>query len=84
MFLINLAFARDRSIEKRIKMSPKLRDKIAIITGGGRGIGLAAAKRFVDEGAFVFITGRRPEELDKAKIDIGHDVTTVQGRYRRP
>jgi len=43
----------------------KLQDKIAVITGGSSGIGLATAKRFVDEGAHVFITGRRQSELDR-------------------
>jgi NAD(P)-dependent dehydrogenase (short-subunit alcohol dehydrogenase family) len=57
----------------------KLKDKIAIITGGSSGIGLAAAQRFVAEGAYVFITGRRQVELDKAKAKIGKNVTTVQG-----
>jgi NAD(P)-dependent dehydrogenase (short-subunit alcohol dehydrogenase family) len=57
----------------------KLDGKIAVITGGSSGIGLAAAKRFVDEGAYVFITGRRLLELEKAKAAIGRNVTTVQG-----
>jgi NAD(P)-dependent dehydrogenase (short-subunit alcohol dehydrogenase family) len=53
--------------------------KIAVITGGSSGIGLATAKRFVAEGAYVFITGRREAELEKAKAEIGGNVTTVQG-----
>jgi NAD(P)-dependent dehydrogenase (short-subunit alcohol dehydrogenase family) len=57
----------------------KLAGKVAVITGGSTGIGLASAKRFVDEGAYVFITGRRQAELDKAKAEIGRNVTTVQG-----
>jgi len=57
----------------------KLTGKTAVITGGSSGIGLAAAKRFVDEGAYVFITGRRQSELDKAKAAVGQNVTTVQG-----
>ena len=57
----------------------KLIDKVAVITGGSNGIGLATAKRFVAEGAYVFITGRRQSELDKAKAEIGSNVTTVQG-----
>jgi NAD(P)-dependent dehydrogenase (short-subunit alcohol dehydrogenase family) len=57
----------------------KLNGKIAVITGGSSGIGLATAKRFVDEGAYVFITGRRQSELDKAKAAIGRNVSTVQG-----
>jgi NAD(P)-dependent dehydrogenase (short-subunit alcohol dehydrogenase family) len=57
----------------------KLNGKTAVITGGSSGIGLAAAKRFVDEGAHVFIMGRRQSELDKAKAEIGRNVSTVQG-----
>ena len=47
-------------------MSNKLKDKIALVTGGTEGIGLATAKLFVEEGAYVFITGRRQKELDEA------------------
>src|SRR6516165_7654864 len=57
----------------------KLTDKIAVITGGNSGIGLATAKRFVKEGAYVFITGRRQAELDAAVSLIGKNVTAVQG-----
>src|SRR5580704_3046392 len=57
----------------------KLEGKTALITGGSSGIGLASAKKFVDEGAYVFITGRRQSELDKAKAEIGRNVTAVQG-----
>ena len=56
-----------------------LEGKVAVITGGSSGIGLATAKRFVQEGAYVFITGRRQSELDKAKSEIGRNVSTVQG-----
>jgi NAD(P)-dependent dehydrogenase (short-subunit alcohol dehydrogenase family) len=56
-----------------------LEGKVAVITGGSSGIGLATAKRFVKEGAHVFITGRRQSELDKAKAEIGKNVTAVQG-----
>ena len=57
----------------------RLEGKIAVITGANSGIGLGAAKRFAAEGAYVYITGRRQEELDKAAADIGPDVTAVQG-----
>jgi NAD(P)-dependent dehydrogenase (short-subunit alcohol dehydrogenase family) len=57
----------------------KLDGKIAIITGGNSGIGLATAQRFVTEGAYVFITGRRERELDAAVRQIGKNVTSVQG-----
>jgi len=57
----------------------KLKGKVAVITGGSEGIGLATAKLFVKEGAYVFITGRRPKELDKAANAIGENVTGVQG-----
>src|SRR3989454_8133921 len=57
----------------------KLEGKIALVTGGNSGIGLATAKRFVNEGAYVFITGRRKPELDAAVNEIGENVTGVQG-----
>ena len=57
----------------------KLNGKIAVVTGGSSGIGLAGAKKFVEEGAHVFITGRRESELAKAKAEIGRNVTTVPG-----
>jgi len=57
----------------------KLEGKIALITGGNSGIGLATAKQFVNEGAYVFITGRRDTELAAAIKEIGRNVTGVQG-----
>jgi NAD(P)-dependent dehydrogenase (short-subunit alcohol dehydrogenase family) len=57
----------------------KLEGKIALITGGNSGIGLATAKRFVSEGAYVYITGRRESELASAVKEIGRNVTGVQG-----
>ncbi len=57
----------------------KLDEKVAVITGGNSGIGLATAKRFVKEGAQVFITGRRAVDLEKAVNEIGGNVTPFQG-----
>jgi NAD(P)-dependent dehydrogenase (short-subunit alcohol dehydrogenase family) len=61
----------------------KLSGKVAVITGGNSGIGLATAKRFVEEGAQVVITGRRKKELDEAAAQIGKNVTAVQGDLSR-
>src|SRR4030081_1818315 len=57
----------------------KLQGKVAVITGGTEGIGLATAKLFVKEGAYVFITGRRQKELDEAVTAIGSNVMGIQG-----
>jgi NAD(P)-dependent dehydrogenase (short-subunit alcohol dehydrogenase family) len=57
----------------------KLEGKVALVTGGSSGIGLATAKRFVSEGAYVFITGRREKELVHAAREIGRDVAAIQG-----
>lgn len=59
-------------------MTRKLEGKVAVITGGSAGIGLGAAKRFVEEGAVVFITGRRQSELDKAVAEIGENATAIR------
>jgi len=55
----------------------KLNGKIALVTGGNSGIGLATAKRFIQEGARVFITGRREKELAEASREIGKNVTAL-------
>src|SRR5260370_15608207 len=60
-------------------MANKLEGKIVVIAGGREGIGLAMAKLFAKEGAYVFITGRRQKELDAAVKAIGSDVSGVQG-----
>jgi NAD(P)-dependent dehydrogenase (short-subunit alcohol dehydrogenase family) len=60
-------------------MSGKLEGKVAVVTGGNSGIGLATAKRFVAEGAYVFITGRRQAQLDAAVKEISDNVSGVQG-----
>ncbi len=57
----------------------KLEGKTALVTGGSSGIGLATAKRFVGEGAYVFITGRREEELSVAVKEVGRNVTGIRG-----
>ncbi|AWN15798.1 SDR family NAD(P)-dependent oxidoreductase [Salinisphaera sp. LB1] len=61
----------------------QLDGKVAVVTGANSGIGLAAAKRFVAEGAHVYITGRRQEALDQAAREIGERVTPVQGDVSR-
>src|SRR5258708_12470405 len=73
--LLNQEFA---SFAEGKNMS-KLREKVAVITGATEGIGLAIAKLFVKEGAYVFITGRRQRELDEAVKTIGNNVTGAQG-----
>jgi NAD(P)-dependent dehydrogenase (short-subunit alcohol dehydrogenase family) len=72
-----LESSRPAMTEKTV--TKKLEGKTAVITGGTEGIGLAAAKRFVDEGAYVFITGRRQKQLDEAVKAIGANVAGVQG-----
>src|SRR6202522_4745322 len=65
------------------KSGQQLAGKIAVIPGGNSGIGLATAKRFVEEGAHVVITGRREKELKEAAAFIGKNVTTVVGDVSR-
>ncbi|NPT59150.1 SDR family NAD(P)-dependent oxidoreductase [Paraburkholderia elongata] len=62
----------------------RLQGKVAVITGGSSGIGLAAAKLFVAEGAYVFITGRRQKELDEAVRAIGGNVIGIHGDVANP
>jgi len=62
----------------------RLAGKIALVTGGSTGIGLATAKQFVNEGTYVFITGRRESELARAVKEIGRNVTGVQGDVANP
>src|SRR5712675_2612680 len=66
-------------IQKGNQKVTRLEKKVALITGGNSGIGLATAKQFVNEGAYVFITGRREPELAAAVMEIGRNVTGVQG-----
>src|SRR5206468_10789187 len=60
-------------------MTGKLADKVAVVIGGSSGIGLGIAKRFAQEGAHVFITGRRQSQLDEAVAMIGGDAAAIQG-----
>src|SRR6266481_6937327 len=66
-------------MKRNAKHAGKLEGKIALITGANSGIGLATARQFVNEGAYVFITGRREVELVAAAKEIGENVTGVQG-----
>src|SRR5215469_686148 len=69
---------RKRNVMKGAHMN-RLEGKIALITGGSIGIGFATAKEFVNEGAYVFITGRRDAELAKAAKEIGKNVSAIKG-----
>jgi NAD(P)-dependent dehydrogenase (short-subunit alcohol dehydrogenase family) len=60
-------------------MMSRLQGKTAVVTGGGSGIGLGAARRFVDEGAFVYIFGRRQEALDAALAQLGSSARAIRG-----
>src|SRR6476620_4544253 len=61
----------------------KLQGKIALVTGGNSGIGFATAKQFIGEGAFVYITGRRQTELDRAVTALGIQATSVRADCRK-
>jgi NAD(P)-dependent dehydrogenase (short-subunit alcohol dehydrogenase family) len=62
----------------------RLKGKTAVITGGGTGIGLGAARRFIDEGAFVYLFGRRQEPLDAAVAKLGNSARAVRGSVTDP
>jgi len=66
-------------IQKGNQKHMRLATRTALITGGSTGIGLATAKQFVNEGAYVFITGRREPELAAAVKEIGRNVTGIPG-----
>src|SRR5260370_20411994 len=70
---------RDEVIARRSKGMEALKGKVAVITGGSSGIGLATAKRFVAEGAVVFISGRREAALHRAAKEIGRNFVAYQG-----
>src|SRR6266404_6702621 len=71
-------------LTRGVELMGKLEGKIAVVTGGNSGIGLATAEALVVEGAHVFVTGRRQAELDAAVAHIGSNVTAVQGDVSKP
>jgi NAD(P)-dependent dehydrogenase (short-subunit alcohol dehydrogenase family) len=76
---LSAARRRHWRLSTGVKITKKLEGKVAVVTRGNSGIGLATARRFVAEGAHVYITGRRPGELDAAVRLIGDNVIAVQG-----
>jgi len=79
-----LALKSESNVKHRSwRVTKKLDRQEAVITGGTEGIGLATAKRFVEEGAYVCITGRRQKHLDVAVKAIGANVSGVSGRHCR-
>jgi NAD(P)-dependent dehydrogenase (short-subunit alcohol dehydrogenase family) len=72
------SFVEDATYLPKGAVMGKLEGKVAVITGGSSGLALASAQRFVQEGAYVFITGRRQEALDEAVKLIGRNVTAVR------
>src|SRR5262249_36341558 len=77
--ILTTPYPRGPHGQRSSPMSKKLEGKVAVITGSNSGSGLATARRFVAEGAHVFITGRRQAELDTAVKQIGNHVTGVRG-----
>ena len=71
-------------LQREMHVMNRLNGKTAVITGGATGIGRAAAKRFIEEGAFVFIFGRRQEALDAAIAELGPDARAVKGSVSDP